>query len=99
VASLAVAAAILGPASVVLAAAPSPAPTALAAGGIGLRLVDVPVSASDDPRAQLYIVEHLAPGTVIERRIEVSNTSFRRACRPVCSGGDDRTRLVPRLGR
>jgi hypothetical protein len=47
----------------------------LAAGGIGLRLVDVPVSAGGDPRAQLYIVDHLAPGTVIERRIEVSNTT------------------------
>jgi hypothetical protein len=47
----------------------------LAAGAIGLRLVDVPVSAGGDPRAQLYIVDHLAPGTVIERRIEVSNTT------------------------
>lgn len=74
-ASLAFAAAILGPATAAVAAAPSPAPSALAAGGIGLRLVDVPVSASDDPRAQLYIVDHLAPGTVIDRRIEVSNTT------------------------
>lgn len=45
------------------------------AAGVGVRLVDVPVSARDDPRAQLYIVDHVAPGTVIERRIEVSNTS------------------------
>ena len=28
-----------------------------------------------DPRARLYIVDHLAPGTTIERRIEVLNTS------------------------
>jgi len=72
---LAFAAAILWPASAAVAAAPSPAPSALAAGGIGLRLVDVPVTASGDPRAQLYIVDHLAPGSVIERRIEVSNTT------------------------
>jgi hypothetical protein len=74
-ASLAFAAAILAPATAAVAAAPSPAPSALAAGGIGLRLVDVPVSASSDPRAQLYIVDHLAPSTVIHRRIEVSNTT------------------------
>jgi hypothetical protein len=44
-------------------------------GGIGLRLVDAPVATSDDPRAHVYIVDHLAPGAVIERRIEVSNTT------------------------
>lgn len=44
-------------------------------GGIGLRLVDVPVSAGPDPRARLYILDHLAPGTAIQRRIELSNTT------------------------
>lgn len=44
-------------------------------GGIGVRIVDVPVSNQDDPRARLYIVDHLAPGTTIHRRIEVSNTT------------------------
>lgn len=56
-------------------AAPRPAPRTADAGSIGLRLVDVPAAASDDPRAQLYIVDHLAPGTVIERRIEISNST------------------------
>ncbi|HVF74029.1 MAG TPA: hypothetical protein VM938_03190 [Acidimicrobiales bacterium] len=46
-----------------------------AAGGIGLRLVEAPVAAKDDPRARIYIVDHLAPGTVIERRVEVSNST------------------------
>jgi hypothetical protein len=46
-----------------------------AAGGIGLRLLDVPSAASPDPRARIYIVDHLAPGTVIHRRIEISNTT------------------------
>jgi hypothetical protein len=45
------------------------------AGSIGVRLMDVPVAARDDPRAQVYIVDHLAPGTVIRRRIEISNTT------------------------
>ncbi len=48
---------------------------AAAAGSIGIRLVDVPVDDRDDPRARLYIVDRLAPGTVIHRRIEVTNTT------------------------
>ena len=44
-------------------------------GSIGVRLVDVPFDARDDPRARIYIVDHLAPGTVIKRRIEVTNTT------------------------
>lgn len=50
-------------------------PRAAAAGGIGIRLLDAPASAGDDPRARLYIVDHLAPGTLIQRRIEISNTT------------------------
>jgi hypothetical protein len=56
-------------------ALPNPAPGASAPAGIGLRLVDTPVAAHDDPRARVYIVDHLAPGTVIHRRIEVSNNT------------------------
>lgn len=52
------------------AADPSPSGPA---GSIGLRLVDAPVDGRDDPRAKVYIVDHLAPGQVINRRIEVSN--------------------------
>lgn len=44
-------------------------------GGIGLRLVDTPVATRADPRTRLYIVDHLAPGAIAERRIEVSNTT------------------------
>jgi hypothetical protein len=44
-------------------------------GSIGIRLVDVPTDTRNDPRARLYIVDHLAPGTIIHRRIEVSNTT------------------------
>ena len=62
-------AAVVAPAGA-SAAAPRPAP-----GSIGLRLLDVPVSARRDPRARLYIVDHLAPGTIINRRVEVSNTT------------------------
>jgi hypothetical protein len=52
--------------------AADPAPAG-PAGSLGLRLVDAPVAARDDPRAAVYIVDHLAPGQVINRRIEISN--------------------------
>jgi hypothetical protein len=53
-------------------AAPTPAPAAT--GSVGIRLLDAPVSASNDPRARVYIVDRLAPGTTIHRRIEANNT-------------------------
>jgi hypothetical protein len=46
-------------------------------GSIGVRLRDIPASADGDPRARLYVVDHLAPGAVIHRRIQLSNTSGR----------------------
>jgi hypothetical protein len=44
---------------------------------VGVRIADVPQRLSGDPRAALYIVDHAAPGTRIQRQIEVStaNTS------------------------
>lgn len=63
---------LAGPAA---AANAAPAPAAPGAGSIGIRLVDAPVTARDDPRARVYIVDHLNPGAVIHRRVEVSNTT------------------------
>ena len=57
-------------ATTVSAAAPQQPPIP---GSVGVRLVDSPASAAGDPRAQMYIVDHLAPGAVITRRVEVSN--------------------------
>lgn len=39
----------------------------------GIRLLDAPTNRSDDPRARVYIVDHVLPGTTISRRIEVEN--------------------------
>ncbi len=36
---------------------------------------DVPAATQNDPRARLYVVDHLNPGTTIHRRIEVTNTT------------------------
>lgn len=59
-----------GATSSTLVAAP---PTGTPEGGIGIRLVDVPVATQNDPRAQSYIVDHLNPGVTIERRVEIQN--------------------------
>lgn len=42
-------------------------------GTIGVRLLDAPTDRRTDPRARLYIVDHVAPGTTIRRRIDVAN--------------------------
>ncbi|QBJ96615.1 hypothetical protein ERC79_12035 [Rhodococcus sp. ABRD24] len=54
-------------------AAPSVVPAA-EGGGIGIRLLDAPVGNPGDPRAN-YIVEDLAPGATIHRRVLVKNTT------------------------
>lgn len=51
----------------------SPAQQPPSPGTVGIRLLDAPQARADDPRARLYIVDHLAPGTTINRRVEVSN--------------------------
>jgi len=57
------------------AAAAAAQPPATPSAGLGIRLVDAPTDVRDDPRAHVYIVDHLAPGAVIHRRIEVSNAT------------------------
>jgi hypothetical protein len=79
VAAVAAIAAITLCGSPVYASAATSGPGTGEVGGIGLRLVDAPISARDDPRARLYIVDHLPPGAVISRRIEVSNTTTSKA--------------------
>lgn len=44
-------------------------------GSIGIRLLEAPVARRNDPRARMYIVDHLKPGTTIKRGIEISNKS------------------------
>ena len=56
-----------------ISAAPTPQ------GEFGVRLVDVPVSAADNPRAYRYIVDYLPTGTVIHRRILILNQEARTA--------------------
>lgn len=44
-------------------------------GNLSIRLTEAPSDRRDDPRARIYIVDHLAPGSTITRRVEVTNDS------------------------
>jgi hypothetical protein len=51
-------------------ATPAPSPA-----GIGIRLLDIPASTKDDPRARSYVIDRLAPGSEISRRVQVQNNT------------------------
>ena len=42
---------------------------------IGIRLLEAPVSLQNDPRAQVYIIDHVAPGATFSRKVAVSSTA------------------------
>jgi hypothetical protein len=44
-------------------------------GSVGIRLLEASGNRRTDPRAWLYIVDHINPGTRIARRFEIRNTS------------------------
>jgi hypothetical protein len=56
-------------------------------GGIGIRIVDVPADSRNDPLAFSYIVNRLAPGKNVQRRIEVSNNTHSTAAVAVYAAG------------
>lgn len=61
---------VVSPSAVTFAQAPAPEP---AQPGLGIRLLEAPEALRDDPRAHHYIIDHVEPGTTINRRVEVSN--------------------------
>jgi len=65
----------IGPAVSASAATVRPASSSATPGGVGIRLVDIPVDTANDPRARQYIVDQLIPGSTVHRRIEVSNST------------------------
>jgi hypothetical protein len=73
---LAVAAGTMTPAAV---AAAATQPKAGPVQRFGARLVDVPVSEANNPRALRYIIDYLPTGTTIHRRIFVKNYETRAA--------------------
>jgi hypothetical protein len=71
--ALSVVAGIIVTATSALAALPDQAMAS--SGSIGVRLLDVPADSPDGSRARSYIVERIAPGTTVHRRIEITNTT------------------------
>jgi hypothetical protein len=67
---LVLAAGTLSPAAVAAIRAPAGSP---AGDSFGVQLVDIPVSEAGDPRALAYIIDYLPVGTVIHRRIKITN--------------------------
>ena len=53
--------------------AQSPSPAAGLPPGIGIGLLEAPSNRAEDPRAQRWIIDHVAAGTSFERRFEVVN--------------------------
>lgn len=58
-------------------------------GTVGIRLLDAPTDRRDDPRAHSYIIDHLAPGATIERRVEIINDTPQAADIQLYAGGAD----------
>ncbi len=71
--ALSVVAGIIITAASALAALPHQAMAS--SGSIGVRLLDVPADSPDGSRARSYIVDWVAPGTTVRRRIEITNTT------------------------
>jgi hypothetical protein len=55
--------------------------------GISIRLLDAPVDRQDDPRARLYVVDHVRPAGVIDRHVEVVNRGTDTVTVRLYSGG------------
>src|SRR2546423_5469636 len=44
-------------------------------GTVGIKLLDAPTAREQDPRAHEYIIDHVAPGTAIQRRVQITSTA------------------------
>lgn len=64
----------------------SPRPAA-PGGRIGIGLAEIPASRLDDPRARVYIDDHVNPGTTFHRRLKVYNISAKPRHITLYAGG------------
>lgn len=72
-ASLAVAGALVAPAIPAYSASGNGTSSSSPRPGLGIQLLEAPTALANDPRAHIYIIDHLAPGTTITRKVQVSN--------------------------
>ncbi len=75
-----------GPGTLARAGAPGGIPDP---SGLGIQLLEAPASRRDDPRALRYIVDHLAPGSTIKRKIKVVNHSTEHSRVELYAAGAD----------
>ncbi|GLX02781.1 hypothetical protein [Microtetraspora sp. NBRC 16547] len=47
-------------------------------GTIGIKLLEAPKNRMDDPRARVFVVDHVNPGTTFTRRLQVNSSSSKR---------------------
>lgn len=66
---------LLAVAAVALTLLPTAGADAASSGGLSIRLVEAPTALRNDPRAHIYIIDHVSAGTVLHRKIEVRDTS------------------------
>ena len=90
--SASLALAVAGLASAALAcsllfASPAFATDAPAPENVGIRLTEVPEALANDPRARLYIIDRVAPGTTFSRTIEIQNDASASHVIEVYAGG------------
>jgi hypothetical protein len=64
-----------------------PATAQTADNAVSIRLADAPTDRADDPRAQMYIVDHLHQGDQITRHVEVGNGTERTLTMEVYAAG------------
>jgi hypothetical protein len=57
--------------------------------GLGIQLLEAPTALAKDPRAHIYIIDHLAPGTVIHRKVQVNNGTSRPLDVSLYAAGSD----------
>jgi hypothetical protein len=71
------------------------------AGSIELRLLNAPSSRRNDPRARMYIIDHVHPGTSISRQLGILNHSANTVRVALYSGAADLAggEFVPSAGR
>ena len=74
-------------AAVLAAVAVVPASAQTASNAVSIRLADAPKDRVDDPRARIYIVDHLHQGDRIVRHVEVGNGTGKELTMEVYAAG------------
>jgi hypothetical protein len=78
---------LLAVTALTLAALPALGSGAASSGGLSIRLVDAPTSLRDDPRARLYVIDHVSPGQTISRHVAVTDSTRSRLSASLYVGG------------